>query len=72
MKISFLNNGGFPPLILKKSKKSSNKNNNKERTIAADIKTNVNIRQILQTNNTENILDTIKQKKDDLEEVDSL
>jgi len=68
MKITLSNNGGFPPLILKKIKKSDNK----ERTTAPNINTNVNIRQILQTNNTENILDTIKQQKDELEEVDEL
>ena len=68
MKVSLSNNGGFPPLILKKIKKSDNK----ERTTSSNIKTNVNIRQILQTNNTENILDTVKQPKDDLEEIDEL
>lgn len=49
-------NGGFPPLVLINDKKSDN---NKERLIAS----NINIRQILQTNNTKNILDEIKKKE---------
>jgi len=69
MNISFSNNGGFPPLVLKNNKKSEN---NKDRFIVSNIKNNINIRQILQTKNTKNILDKIKDDKNDLEVVTNL
>jgi len=68
MKTAF-NNGGFPPLILKNNKKSEN---NKERYVTSNINNNINIRQILQTKTTSNILDKIKYEKDKLDIVTDL
>ena len=62
-------NGGFPPLILKNNTKSEN---NKERYITSNINNNINIRQILQTKTTTNILDELKDNKDQLDIVTSL
>jgi hypothetical protein len=69
MKVSQISNGGFPPLILKNNKKSEN---NKERFITSNIKNNINIRQILETKNIKNILDNIKNNKNNLEVVTNL
>lgn len=66
MNISRTPNGGFPPIFLKNNEKSKN---NKERFIASN---NINIRQILQTKNTKNILDKTKVDNNDLEVVDDL
>jgi hypothetical protein len=63
------NNGGFPPLILKNNTKTDKK---KEYFIASTINNNINIRQILQTKNTKNILDNIKKEKEDLDIVVNL
>lgn len=68
MKTAF-NNGGFPPLILKNNKKLEN---NKERYVTSKINNNINIRQILQTKTTSNILDKIKYEKDQLDIVTNL
>lgn len=68
MKTAF-NKGGFPPLILKNNKKLEN---NKERYVTSKINNNINIRQILQTKTTSNILDKIKYKKDQLDIVTNL
>lgn len=68
MKDSVLNNGGFPPLIFKNINNKSK--NNKERLIAPNIKNNINIRQILQINNTKNILE--KNEKEEINIITSL
>ena len=66
MKVSTQNNGGFPPLILKNNNKTKN---NKERLIASNI---INIRQMLQTKKSKNILDKLYNEKNNLEIVTSL
>jgi hypothetical protein len=73
-------NGGFPPLVLiNKNKECNNKKNNnkecnnKERNIASKIKNNINIRNILQTNNNKDILEIYnKNKTDELDIINSL
>jgi hypothetical protein len=69
MKVSTQNNGGFPPLILKNNNKTEN---NKERLIASNIINNINIRQMVQTKKSTNILDQIHNEKNNLEIVTSL
>ena len=69
-KVNYSNpNGGFPPLIFKNDIKIGN---NKERFITSSINNNINIRQILQTKTTTNILDKIKDDKDELDIVNNL
>lgn len=63
-------NGGFPPLILKDNKKISN--NNKERFVSSTIKNNINIKKILETKNTTNILEKDNSIVNNLDIVTSL
>jgi hypothetical protein len=63
-------NGGYPPIqmVVFKDQKSSEKKFSKERAMSSSSN-NVNIRNIIKTKKTENILNN---KKNDLEIIDSL